>query len=495
MQLDFEKCPLCGTGLSVIKLKEIEAKLQEEERAKATEIRAARQSVRLEFEQKFKLDLEKEKLAVEKRMRDETRDQVQKVTGERDLAAKKLKESEVREAQFRRQAQVDMAKEKLAIEQRAKAETEERIKKEIVEREKLQQKLKDAEQREALIKKRAEEDLLKQKAAIEKKAKEQSDVEIKKITLERDQAAKKIKDFETKEISIRKQSAEQAEKLRTKELGEQREALEKDKNSAISKLQSQFNRDRESLQKQVSLLERKVQSKTANELGDAGEIDVYELLRESFRDDRISRIKKGQPGADIVHEIIYKGEVCGKIVIDAKNRKAWQHDYVTKLRKDRVEAQADHAILATNVFPAGKKEMCIESGIIVMAPARIIYVIEILRRAMIAMHIKGLSIKERTTKMSRLYELITSESYAGKITEANKLTQDILDLEVQEQTEHTKVWRKRGSLLKRVQNVLRETETEVAAIIEAGDHQNVPAAFGVRSMRPMEITASSEEVL
>ena len=53
----------------------------------------------------------------------------------------------------------------------------------------------------------------------------------------------------------------------------------------------------------------------------------------------------------------------------------------------------------------------------------------------------------------------------GKLAEANRLTQDILDLEVQEQTAHGNVWKKRGALLKRVQNVLRETETEVSAIV------------------------------
>jgi hypothetical protein len=120
--------------------------------------------------------------------------------------------------------------------------------------------------------------------------------------------------------------------------------------------------------------------------------------------------------------------------------------------------------------------MCIESGVIVMAPARIIYVTQLLRQAMIAMHVRGLSNKERTTKMSKLYKLITSESYSGKSAEANKRTQDILDLEVQEQTAHGNFWKKRGTLLKRVQNVLRETETEVSAIIERSDDEDVASA-------------------
>jgi len=44
-----------------------------------------------------------------------------------------------------------------------------------------------------------------------------------------------------------------------------------------------------------------------------------------------------------------------------------------------------------------------------------------------------------------------------------KLTYDILDLEVQEKTSHDNVWKKRRALVKRIHNVLREAETEVAA--------------------------------
>ena len=109
-----------------------------------------------------------------------------------------------------------------------------------------------------------------------------------------------------------------------------------------------------------------------------------------------------------------------------------------------------------------------------MAPARVIYVAQLLRQAMVTMHVKGLSIKERTTKMSKLYNLITSESYSGKFAEASKLTQDIDELGVQEVKDHGNVWKKRGSLVKRIQNVLRETETEVSAIIESSDGEEYP---------------------
>jgi len=87
-------------------------------------------------------------------------------------------------------------------------------------------------------------------------------------------------------------------------------------------------------------------------------------LRGAFPDDLIHRVPKGQPGADIHQQVRYKGEVCGRIVFDSKNRQKWGYEFVTKLREDQVEAKADHAILSTTMFPSGKKELCIESGVI-----------------------------------------------------------------------------------------------------------------------------------
>jgi hypothetical protein len=88
---------------------------------------------------------------------------------------------------------------------------------------------------------------------------------------------------------------------------------------------------------------------------------------------------------DILHDVFHKGQPCGRIVVDAKIRQCWQNNFVTKLRQDQVEAGAEHAILATTLFPAGKKEMCIESGVIVMSPGRVVHMVQLLRQAIISM--------------------------------------------------------------------------------------------------------------
>jgi hypothetical protein len=365
-----------------------------------------------------------------------------------------------------------------------------------------QQELAEREKRvaeaETIVRRRLEQEFKKElqteKENAAKLAKQEVDQQIKKIAAELERANKKVKDAETREADILKQAKEGAEKKREKELADQRAALEKAGAMALLKQQSEFNRERESYQKKVKLMEHQLQKKTANELGDGGEIDVFENLREAFasQGDLTTRIRKGQPGADIIHEVRHKGQTCGRIIIDSKVHQGWKYEFVTKLRQDQAEAGAEQAILTTSAFPSGKKEMCIESDVIVMNPARIVHIVQILRQAMITMHVRGLSMKERAGKMNKLYGLITSEPYRRKFSEAGKITKEILDLDAQEKTAHDNVWRKRGAFATRINNVLREIETDVAGVIEGDDDLTVAEGYPAQNVRiaPTSIPAA-----
>jgi hypothetical protein len=425
MESIIESCPLCGTELSKVKFSEIQAKLKAQNRQELAErekrTAEAEAKVRRRLEQDFKEQLQAERKAADKLARQEVDQQIKTIVAERDEATKKAKQGEAREALIRKEAE-------------------------------------------------------KEKQIAYKLAKQQVEEQVSKISSELEKAQKKLKEAEAREAGIVKRAAEEAEKKREKELADQRSALEKAGAMALLKQQSDFNRERESYQKKVKLMEHQLQKKTANELGDGGEIDVFENLREAFasQGDLTTRIKKGQPGADIIHEVRHKGQTCGRIIIDSKVHQGWKYEFVTKLRQDQAEAGAEQAILTTSAFPSGKKEMCIESDVIVMNPARIVHLVHILRQAMITMHVRGLSMKERAGKMSKLYGLITSETYRRKFSEAGKITQEILDLDVHEKKAHDNVWRKRGAFATRMNNVLREIETDVAGVIE-GDDELIPA--------------------
>jgi hypothetical protein len=325
-----------------------------------------------------------------------------------------------------------------------------------------------------------------EKNSLEKRLKDEAEKKLTALIAERDQTKVKLKELEAREAVMLQEVKEQAEqraksileeaeRRRTKELNEQRQILDKHKDQALLKQVAEFNRERERYQKKMKEMERQLQQKTANQIGDGAEIDLYEALRDAFPSDTIKRIPKGQPGADIMHEVLHKGEVCGRIVYDSKNRQAWQTAFATKLRQDQIDAHADHAILSTTTFPAGEKELCIESDVVVASPARIVSVVKLLRQAMVRMHVMGLTMKERGGKMTALYKYIASDLYKQKMSQAANLTQQVLDLDVEEQKDHQKVWKRRGLIATQLKNVLGEIDTDVSAILEAKEGQR-PAA-------------------
>jgi hypothetical protein len=300
------------------------------------------------------------------------------------------------------------------------------------------------------------------------------------MTAERDDANKKVKEATAREALLRKEleteanqkakrMMEEAERRHQKDLQNQRLSLEKSNNQALAKQQAESNRFREAQQKKLKELEQQVQRKTSNDIGEGAEVDVYDALRNAFQGDLINRIPKVDGGADIMHQVSCKGEVCGRIVYDSKNRRDWKWSYVKKLREDQVEAKAEHAFLPSSAFPTGKKELFNKSGVIVVNPARLVEVVTLVRDAMIRMHILGLSMKERANKMAQLYKYITSEIHIRRFREIDQLSDDILETDVQEKKAHDKVWKTRGSLLIRLKNALREDEIEITAILERKD--------------------------
>jgi hypothetical protein len=280
------------------------------------------------------------------------------------------------------------------------------------------------------------------------------------IDLERARIAKQIE-----------QTRLQADKQRKKDLAEARQIFQRELQNATLKKEAEFAREREALQKKVADMSRRV--KKGGDIGEGAELDILEELRGAFPDDEVTRTK-GKASGNILHDIRYRGKSAGRILIDSRPRAAWQHAFVTKLRQDQSELGADHAILSTPVFPAGKRELFVEGGVIVVAPARVRAIVEVLRKALISMHVAKLSDTERSDKLHRLFKFITSPGFKKKLAEASDLAAEALEIDVQEKRAHDNVWKKRGTVLTRIKHVLRDIDTDVSAIIESKDEPDDP---------------------
>ena len=312
------------------------------------------------------------------------------------------------------------------------------------------------------------EDERKKLAAQEKAVRDQL---AKEIALQQQKFAKERKALDEEKARLAKQMK--------KEIADVRAILQKDRENALLKKEAEFARERAAMQKKISDLSKRAGK--GGEVAEGGEIDLFEELRAGFPEDAISRTK-GKASGNILHDVRCRGKSAGRILIDSRPRAAWQHAFVTKLRQDQSDAGADYALLSTTAFPAGRRELFIDSGVIVVAPARVRPMVEVLRKALITMHVAQLSDAERADKISRLFRFITSPNFRKKLAEATDLTAEALQIDVDEKRAHDNVWKKRGTVLTRIKNVLREIDTDVSAIVEARDEtQDSPVAPSLRA--------------
>lgn len=266
------------------------------------------------------------------------------------------------------------------------------------------------------------------------------------------------------ERALASEKKRQQSKL-TARLREQRDALEKDKLKAVNSEKAKAFTERQKMDEKLQLLQRQLQKKTADELGEGAELDLFEELKAAFPTDEIKRVKRGEAGADIIHTIVEKKRTCGSIVYDSKNRAAWRNHYVTKLRRDQLAAKADHAVLASHAFPAGARQVHVQDGVILANPARVLVLAEILRSQVVQLATTRLGQQARVQKVARLYEFITSDHCTQLFGQIDSLTDAMLELEVKEKKAHDATWKHRGELIRSVQQARADLVSEIDLII------------------------------
>jgi hypothetical protein len=178
-----------------------------------------------------------------------------------------------------------------------------------------------------------------------------------------------------------------------------REATEKRLAEIIAAEKTKASEQRIRLSEELADLRRRLERKTADELGSGAEADLYQtLLKEFGGTDKITHVRRGQYGADVVHDVCESGRVLGRIIYDSKAHGKWQSRFVSKLKHDLVEHQADHCVLVSTAFPQGARQLHVEAGVVVAAPGRAIAVASLLRRQIVQCGLLRLSSEHRNTK-------------------------------------------------------------------------------------------------
>ena len=271
-----------------------------------------------------------------------------------------------------------------------------------------------------------------------------------------------LEKFRTEELSLRRSLRELEEARKNQELDYQRKLDEERKriqDAARTSLAEEFARKEaqmraqlESAQREAADLKRKLEQGSQQLQGEALECGLEEMLRAAFPLDEIVAVPKGVNGADLLQRVRSpSGQVCGTIVWEAKQTKAFQASWLQKLKDDQQAVGAELAVLVTSAMPKEVREPFVRQAdvwITSFAAARPLA--EALRGTLVEMHKLRQANLGRNEKMALVYEYICSPQFAQKVKGiVESVSVMRADIEA-ERMAMTRSWKKREMQLTRM---------------------------------------------
>src|SRR5437764_11953248 len=141
------------------------------------------------------------------------------------------------------------------------------------------------------------------------------------------------------------------------------------------------------------------------------------MLKSALPLDEIVPVPKGMNGADLIQRVRSpSGLVCGTIVWEAKQTKAWQSAWLRKLKDEQQEIGAEFAVIVTSAMPKDAREPFLrDSDVWVTRHDAARPLAECLRAALLELAKQRQANLGRSEKMEVLYSYICSPQFAGRL--------------------------------------------------------------------------------
>jgi hypothetical protein len=345
--------------------------------------------------------------------------------------------------------------------------------KEILEKEKqIELKLEELKKQQESQEKIISEKINLQKSILEKEAikKAATEVEMRMELLNKEllEKSQKLKESQTKELEFLlkekelKTKEEEFEITLQKKLQAERESLseqikkqELERNSIKEKeFQMQMIELKKQLEDQKKLTEEMVRKQGQGSMqmqGEVQELALEELLKNSFPFDQIDEVGKGVKGADAIHTVRNQlGQVCGKIIYESKNTKAFGGDWIDKLKHDMRATQADIAVIVTETMPKDMDRFGMKDGVWICSFTEIKSLSFVLRDSLIKIFAAQSSQENKGDKMSLLYSYLTGTEFRQQI---EAIVEGFTELQMgiqKEKNSMQKIWKEREKQLEKV---------------------------------------------
>src|SRR5438093_9990977 len=158
--------------------------------------------------------------------------------------------------------------------------------------------------------------------------------------------------FRSEELKLRRHLRELEEADKNRDVDYQRRLDEERR-----RIEAQWKAQLESAQREAADLKRKLEQGSQQLQGEALELSLEALLKSAFPLDEILPVPKGMNGADLIQRVRSpSGLLCGTILWEAKQTKAWQGAWLRKLKDEQQEIGAEFAVIVSATMPKDARE-------------------------------------------------------------------------------------------------------------------------------------------
>jgi hypothetical protein len=335
----------------------------------------------------------------------------------------KEREREI-ESQYRKQAEAD----RKAIQKQAEAKAKKAASTLLAA---LQSQLTQATKREKAASARYDRQVASARAQAQreaqKEAKEHVASQLAELTKELNEGQARAEDIElrekaflqkeaalkAKESSLQKTIQREVEAARRQTATQTAEGIEED----YQQRELEHQKVMQDLKKQLTDARRRLDQSSQQLQGEVRELQLEKALAATCPDDKIRAVRKGKLGADIIHKVLdASAHHCGTIVWEAKNTRAWNKSWITKLRSDQRKEKAELAVLVSTTLPKNVKSHLTQIAGVWVCDFSVATGLAIVLRANLVelARVRG-SARGETEKTEILYQYLMSTGFRQRV--------------------------------------------------------------------------------
>lgn len=205
------------------------------------------------------------------------------------------------------------------------------------------------------------------------------------------------------------------------------------------------------IEQQLETARRTAEQGSQQTQGEVVEIEFEKELAAKYPLDQFAPVPKGFDGADLIQTVVNStGKKTGSIIWEFKNTKSFSNEWITKLKKDQQQANADVAVLVTRTLPKDVQEVEMIDGVLVVSFSVAIPVSAILRKSIEDLSYSQLVTQGQDEKMRLIYGYLTGSQFKTKIKAIVSAFKSLKEDIETEKRAYNRIWAKREKLLDHV---------------------------------------------